>query len=99
MTWMETTAAPRSRSALQGALRALWSARSLRMTLHALLGLPVGVAGGVVIVGLDRPDAGTAIVNGKPYRIHAAPLRQVGALLEARSVHKARTARERTLAA
>jgi signal transduction histidine kinase len=52
MTWMETTAAPRSRSAVQGALGALWSARSWRTTLHALLGLPLGVAGGVVIAGL-----------------------------------------------
>ena len=52
MTWMETTAAPRSRGAAQGALRALWSARSWRTTLHALLGLPLGVAGWVVIAGL-----------------------------------------------
>jgi signal transduction histidine kinase len=52
MTWMETTAAPRRRSAAQGALRALWSARSWRTTLHALLGLPLGVAGWVVIAGL-----------------------------------------------
>jgi ABC-2 type transport system ATP-binding protein len=46
-----------------------------------------------MIVGLDRPTAGTATVNGRPYRDHAAPLSQVGALLEARSVHKGRTAR------
>jgi signal transduction histidine kinase len=52
MTWMETTAAPRSRGAAQGALRALWSARSWRTTLHALLGLPLGVVGVVVIAGL-----------------------------------------------
>jgi signal transduction histidine kinase len=52
MTWMETTAAPRSRGAAQGALRALWSARSWRTTLHALLGLPLGIAGWVVIAGL-----------------------------------------------
>ena len=52
MTWMETTAAPRSRGAARGALRALWSARSWRTTLHALLGLPLGIAGWVVIAGL-----------------------------------------------
>jgi ABC-2 type transport system ATP-binding protein len=51
-----------------------------------------------VIIGLDRPDSGTAMVNGKRYRHHAAPLRQVGALLEARSVHKGRTARSHLLA-
>ena len=46
-----------------------------------------------MIVGLDRPSAGAATVNGRPYRAHAAPLRQAGALLEARTVHKGRTAR------
>ncbi|HEV8569189.1 MAG TPA: ATP-binding cassette domain-containing protein [Actinoplanes sp.] len=51
-----------------------------------------------MIVGLDRPTAGTATVNGRPYRDHAAPLRQVGALLEAKSVHKGRTARSHLLA-
>ncbi len=51
-----------------------------------------------MIVGLDRPTAGTATVNGRPYRDHAAPLRQVGALLEAKSVHKGRAARSHLLA-
>src|SRR6266496_3107958 len=51
-----------------------------------------------MIVGLDRPTAGAATVNGRPYRDHAAPLRQVGALLEAKSVHKGRTARSHLLA-
>jgi ABC-2 type transport system ATP-binding protein len=46
-----------------------------------------------MILGLDRPSGGTATVNGRPYRAHAAPLRQVGALLDARTVHKGRTAR------
>jgi ABC-2 type transport system ATP-binding protein len=51
-----------------------------------------------MIVGLDRPSGGAATVNGRAYREHAAPLRQVGALLEAKSVHKGRTARSHLLA-
>ncbi len=38
------------------------------------------------------------MVNGKPYRDHAAPLREVGALLEARSVHTGRSAYNHLLA-
>src|SRR5713226_8449218 len=45
-----------------------------------------------LILGLDRPTAGTVTVNGKLYREHAAPLHEVGALLEARSVHTGRSA-------
>jgi ABC-2 type transport system ATP-binding protein len=45
-----------------------------------------------VILGLDAPTRGSATVNGKPYREHAAPLREVGALLEARSAHPGRSA-------
>jgi len=51
-----------------------------------------------MIVGLDQPTAGTATVAGRPYREHAAPLRQVGALLEAKTFHKARSARDHLLA-
>jgi ABC-2 type transport system ATP-binding protein len=51
-----------------------------------------------VILGLDAPDSGRAVVNGKPYREHAAPLREVGALLEARSVHSGRSAYNHLLA-
>ena len=51
-----------------------------------------------MIVGLDHPTAGTATVAGRPYREHAAPLRQVGALLEAKTFHKARSARDHLLA-
>jgi ABC-2 type transport system ATP-binding protein len=51
-----------------------------------------------MIVGLDRPTAGTATVDGRRYRDHPAPLREVGALLEARSVHKGRSARNHLLA-
>jgi ABC-2 type transport system ATP-binding protein len=38
-------------------------------------------------MGLDRPRSGTVTVNGKPYRQHRAPLREVGALLEASAGH------------
>jgi ABC-2 type transport system ATP-binding protein len=51
-----------------------------------------------MIVGLDRPTAGTVTVSGRPYREHAAPLRQVGALLEAKAVHRGRTAHSHLLA-
>lgn len=46
-----------------------------------------------VIMGLDRPNAGTATINGRPYHDLDWPLREVGALLEARAIHPGRTAR------
>ncbi|BBY18009.1 ABC transporter ATP-binding protein [Mycolicibacterium litorale] len=46
-----------------------------------------------MILGLDRPSAGTATVMGRPYRQLKHPLRTVGALLDARQVHPNRTAR------
>ncbi|MDP9101780.1 MAG: ABC transporter ATP-binding protein [Actinomycetota bacterium] len=45
-----------------------------------------------MILGLDRPTAGSVTVNGKPYAGHADPLHEVGALLEARSIHTGRSA-------
>jgi ABC-2 type transport system ATP-binding protein len=51
-----------------------------------------------LILGLDAPDAGRTMVNGKRYRDHVAPLREVGALLEARSVHTGRSAYNHLLA-
>src|SRR5258706_6252204 len=51
-----------------------------------------------LILGLDAPTAGTVTVNGKFYRQHAAPLHEVGALLEARSVHTGRSAFNHLLA-
>jgi len=51
-----------------------------------------------MILGLDTPTRGSVTVNGRPYRDHAAPLREVGALLDARSVHPARSARNHLLA-
>jgi len=43
-------------------------------------------------VGLDRPTSGRVTVNGKPYAQHKAPLREAGALLEAKAVHTGRSA-------
>jgi len=45
-----------------------------------------------MIVGLDRPTAGSVTVNGKPYGKHTAPLREVGALLDAKAAHPGRSA-------
>lgn len=54
-----------------------------------------------MVVGLDRPTAGSVTVNGKPYAEHAAPLHEVGVLLDAKAVHRGRSARNhlRALAA
>ena len=44
------------------------------------------------ILGLDYPDAGTVTVDGKVYQNLAFPMREVGALLEAKAVHGGRSA-------
>jgi ABC-2 type transport system ATP-binding protein len=46
-----------------------------------------------LIVGLDAPDAGGVRVSGRRYRDLAWPLREVGAVLEARAFHPGRSAR------
>ena len=51
-----------------------------------------------LILGLDAPDAGRALVNGRLYRDHPAPLAEAGALLEARSLHPGRSAYNHLLA-
>ncbi len=45
-----------------------------------------------MIMGLDRPTSGGAIVNGKRYADLRSPLTEVGALLDAKAVHTGRTA-------
>jgi ABC-2 type transport system ATP-binding protein len=45
-----------------------------------------------VILGLDRPDSGTALVGGRPYPSLEHPLRQVGSLLDASALQPSRTA-------
>jgi ABC-2 type transport system ATP-binding protein len=51
-----------------------------------------------LILGLDRPTSGSVTVNGRRYADHPAPLAEVGALLEARSIHTGRSARNHLLA-
>jgi ABC-2 type transport system ATP-binding protein len=46
-----------------------------------------------MLLGLVRPDAGTATINGRAYPDLPEPLHQVGAVLEASSFHPGRTAR------
>jgi len=46
-----------------------------------------------MIMGLDFPHAGQARIGGRRYRELRWPLREVGALLEARAFHPGRTAR------
>jgi ABC-2 type transport system ATP-binding protein len=50
-----------------------------------------------VILGLDAPDGGTALVGGRPYRTLRAPLRHAGALLDAGALHPGRRARDHLL--
>ena len=54
-----------------------------------------------LILGLDAPDSGSATIGGRPYRGLRWPLREVGAMLEARAFHPGRSARDHlaTLAA
>jgi ABC-2 type transport system ATP-binding protein len=46
-----------------------------------------------MILGLDNPTSGQALINGQPYAQLAKPLTQVGALLDANWIHPNRTAR------
>src|SRR5262249_27628169 len=46
-----------------------------------------------MILGLDRPTAGEALINGRRYASVHAPMQLVGALLDAKDVHGGRTAR------
>ena len=51
-----------------------------------------------LILELDAPTSGDVTVNGKHYAEHTAPLHEVGALLEARSLHGGRSAYDHLLA-
>ncbi|RKR92106.1 ABC-2 type transport system ATP-binding protein [Micromonospora pisi] len=51
-----------------------------------------------MIVGLDAPTSGSVTVNGRRYADHAAPLHEIGALLEAKAVHTGRSAYHHLLA-
>ena len=50
-----------------------------------------------VILGLDMPDAGTALIGGRPYRSLRRPLTHVGALLDAAALQPSRSARNHLL--
>jgi ABC-2 type transport system ATP-binding protein len=50
-----------------------------------------------IVLGLDAPDAGGALVNGRPYGALETPMRHVGALLDASAVHPGRRARDHLL--
>ncbi len=51
-----------------------------------------------MVLGLDRPTSGRALVNGRPYVDAVAPMATLGALLDAKAVDKARSARNHLLA-
>jgi ABC-2 type transport system ATP-binding protein len=51
-----------------------------------------------MIVGLDAPTSGSVSVNGRRYAQHRAPLQEVGALLEAKSIHPGRSAFDHLMA-
>jgi ABC-2 type transport system ATP-binding protein len=51
-----------------------------------------------MIAGLDEPDSGVVRVGGRDYRRSAAPMAELGLLLEARAVHPGRCARDHLLA-
>ena len=45
-----------------------------------------------MIMGLDAPSSGGVDINGRPFRQLPWPLREVGALLEAKAIHPGRSA-------
>ena len=51
-----------------------------------------------MIAGLDQPTGGRVTVNGGDYRSAAAPMAELGVLLEAKAVHTGRSARNHLLA-
>ncbi|TYB65381.1 ATP-binding cassette domain-containing protein [Nonomuraea sp. PA05] len=51
-----------------------------------------------LVLGLDRPTSGTALVGGVPYHRIPNPLRTVGALLDARALHPGRSGRAHLVA-
>jgi ABC-2 type transport system ATP-binding protein len=51
-----------------------------------------------MLLGLERPDAGRAVVNGREYRSLTAPAHEIGVLLDAGARHPGRSARDHLLA-
>src|SRR5215469_14119676 len=50
-----------------------------------------------VILGLDTPDAGSALIGGRPYQSLRHPMRYVGSLLDAGALQPSRTGRNHLL--
>jgi ABC-2 type transport system ATP-binding protein len=50
-----------------------------------------------VVLGLDAPDEGRALVGGRPYRSLRSPLRHLGSLLDAAALQPGRKARNHLL--
>jgi ABC-2 type transport system ATP-binding protein len=50
-----------------------------------------------LILGLDAPDSGDALVNGRRYTSLRTPLNEVGSLLDAEAIHPSRRARDHLL--
>ncbi|SJM70186.1 ABC transporter ATP-binding protein [Gulosibacter sp. 10] len=46
-----------------------------------------------ILLGLDRPDSGSARIDGRPYASLRDPLREVGSMLDGAEAHRTRTAR------
>lgn len=46
-----------------------------------------------ILLGLARPDGGSALLGGRPYRRFKHPLRTVGAMLDGAGAHRSRSAR------
>ncbi|MFH9269023.1 ATP-binding cassette domain-containing protein [Streptomyces sp. NPDC017546] len=51
-----------------------------------------------MILGLDHPSEGEALIGGRPYSSMRHPIREVGALLDAKALHPARSARSHLVA-
>ncbi|MCX5345309.1 ATP-binding cassette domain-containing protein [Streptomyces atratus] len=51
-----------------------------------------------MILGLDHPSRGKALIDGRPYSALRNPVREVGALLDAKALHPARSARSHLIA-
>ncbi|GAA2048054.1 hypothetical protein GCM10009839_61850 [Catenulispora yoronensis] len=51
-----------------------------------------------MILGLDAPTSGSVTVNGRPYVKAVAPMREVGALIDAKAIHGGRSAYNHLLA-
>jgi len=52
----------------------------------------------LMTLGLQRPTSGSALLGGRRYRDLPVPMREVGALLDARAVHHSRSGRNHLLA-